>query len=66
VRSIRDPGSDELYEYRKTGEGAFDLCASFGGAADDAADRYGSPRSEFWRHGAGRVCFPVEVTRPSN
>ena len=64
ARSIHDPGTAEPYEYRTTGEKSFELCAIFD-REEHPEERY--PRGpfandeRFWTHGAGRVCFPVEV-----
>jgi membrane protein YqaA with SNARE-associated domain len=67
VRS-RDPETRALYEYRITGERAYELCTEFdtASAAEDEAfyaPYGGSPDgSRFWDHGAGRTCFAIEVT----
>ncbi|NOT43548.1 MAG: hypothetical protein HOP14_02960 [Acidobacteria bacterium] len=43
------------YEYRRLGEGAYEVCAVFERPSDD-------PRSTtFWVHGAGRQCFSPAV-----
>jgi hypothetical protein len=65
VRSIRDPETAEPYEYRITGEKTYELCAVFDREDDRPEERYPiepvATGERFWSHGAGRVCFPVEV-----
>ena len=66
VASIEDPATGRLYEYHRTDERNYELCARFDAASDDTE---GTPRSrpvhpsrsKFWEHSAGRVCFAVAV-----
>ena len=55
--SITDPATGAAYEYRVLAGKRYELCAVFTGPASDAS-RY---EPEFWKHGAGRQCFPVDV-----
>lgn len=68
VSSILDPRTGDPYGYRATGEKTYELCATF--ELEDVADEaLAKPRSpypypegtDFWRHGAGRVCFSFEA-----
>ena len=65
VRSIRDPGTAEPYEYRTTGERSYQLCAIFDQEDERPEERHPSEPlatgERFWTHDAGRVCFPVEA-----
>ncbi len=65
LRSIRDPETEEPYEYRITGDKSYELCATFDREDEQPEKRYASEPSStgerFWTHGAGRVCFPVEA-----
>ena len=62
LQSIRDPESAAEYEYRTLGATTYELCATFAAASDPNAalepDRGGG---EFWRHGPGRMCWPLEI-----
>lgn len=53
-----DPGSGAVYEYRASGRDSYQLCADFDGESVEPPARSGT---EFWRHGAGRVCFDLVV-----
>ncbi len=61
--SMRDPKTGEMYEYRVTGELAYELCAVF----DTDSSLAPTPRSprflgiESWEHGIARQCFSREV-----
>lgn len=55
-----DPGSALPYGYRVTGAEAYELCATFDRPSTESPGR---PREDFWRHGAGERCFPLEVDR---
>ena len=65
VRSIKDPATEELYEYTVVGENRYELCAVF---ATDSSARHEEPPKPFsastWEHGVGRVCFQLEA-KPS-
>jgi hypothetical protein len=62
-----DPESDTSYEYAKTGELTFDVCATFATQHDYANAGKGRPEiliyppygvyNENWSHAAGRACF---------
>lgn len=63
IRSLRDPKSNQLYEYSITGETTFQLCATFE-TDTSVGDRSGVRRpasEEFWAHGIGRTCFEFEA-----
>ncbi len=67
--TIFDPRTQQPYEYRVTGAEAFELCATFETAMDEADPRMAKPYVEpypgrFWQHGVGRVCFPLTVQKP--
>jgi hypothetical protein len=49
-----DPETGAQYEYRVTGDRAYELCATFAREGDRDNPGYG-PYS--WPHGAGRQCF---------
>jgi hypothetical protein len=59
-----DPQTQAAYEYEKTADLAFRLCATF---SAQSYDQYGSPQpvapriygnvQDNWQHAAGRVCF---------
>jgi type II secretory pathway pseudopilin PulG len=48
--ALRDPETGAPYEYRKTGQAAYELCARFATTTDDDVPLH-------WRHGPGRACF---------
>lgn len=61
----RDPQNGKDYEYRKTGELSFELCADFNLSTENSDDtvpkkivypEYGLI-GENWKHGKGRECF---------
>jgi type II secretory pathway pseudopilin PulG len=63
AKSVRDPQSDEPYEYRITGEKTYELCATFV-LEDSEPERIHRARrnsEQFWSHGAGPTCFQLEV-----
>jgi hypothetical protein len=58
--TLLDPVTQRPYAYRALDSLTYELCAGFDGAdSDDAPAR--RPGSAFWRHGAGRGCFRLEV-----
>jgi hypothetical protein len=59
---IKDPVTSQPYEFRSTGEKRYELCAVFNRETRHGPYQYGE---EFWAHGAGRGCFPLEVREPS-
>jgi hypothetical protein len=54
----RDPVTGQPYEFRATGELRYELCAVF---ARVSAERPTGIEPDFWDHGEGRKCFPMEV-----
>ena len=62
---IKDPESKANYEYKKTGDKSYELCAIFAlsttevenSKADDVYRAYGPA----WDHPVGRHCFALEV-----
>ena len=55
-----DPETASRYDYRRTGNNAFELCATF--ATDTAAGRPGRRWQEpRWVHGAGRHCYAFRI-----
>lgn len=61
----RDPDTNTAYEYTKTGDVTFTLCADFGLASLNNSisgeTKYYSGIDSNWTHEAGRVCFEREV-----
>jgi hypothetical protein len=57
--SIKDPETEQEYEYRVTGDDGYELCAVFALASttDNRA------RDAFWLHDAGRYCFALSPRR---
>jgi len=54
----QDPGSTEPYDFTPMDEDTYELCATF----DLETLAPGRPSSaDFWRHGAGRQCFELDV-----
>ncbi len=52
--NLRDPVTDEFYQYRIIGPDSYQLCATFGGPS--------SPDEEVrWRHGSGIACFAFKI-----
>jgi hypothetical protein len=64
--TTRDPETGAEYEYIRTSEKTYDLCAVFSLPSLPEEDprrlNYGSPMS-FWDHGAGRACFTIDVVK---
>ena len=54
----QDPGSGEPYDFAPLDEDTFELCATFD-LESPAPTRPSS--ADFWRHGAGRQCFELDV-----
>lgn len=66
MSTVRDPVTRRPYEYRTLDSLRFELCATFDAADSNETRRpYERPgrRSDFWRHGAGRHCFPLRVSK---
>jgi hypothetical protein len=59
---IKDPESNELYEYTRHGSDAYELCAKFHTTLDATVDS--SSFSAFWFHGPGKKCFQMKVHSP--
>jgi len=60
-----DPVTHEAYGYRTLDSTSYELCATFDAASEklDPATEGRQMRSRFHEHTAGRVCFPVRVSR---
>ena len=54
--SLTDPATSETYEYRTLAAKRYELCAAFSAPSNEA--HY---EPEFWKHGAGRQCFQMDV-----
>lgn len=54
--SLTDPATSGTYEYRTHAAKRYELCAAFTAPSDEA--HY---EPEFWKHGAGRQCFQLDV-----
>jgi hypothetical protein len=58
-----DPTTGAAYEYSKTADLSFQLCASFQEQGTNQSYNYAYPKSPYgnvqdnWQHGVGRVCF---------
>ena len=65
VRLPTDPLTGGNYEFMKTGEKTYRLCAVFSLDTSDEprADYY--PIGEKWLHGAGRTCFDRDINKVS-
>lgn len=76
----QDPETQMPYEYRKTGDLSFELCAVFALSSEDATDQLGRTKAvpapygydsglQTWNHGVGRTCFTrtidPELYRPN-
>jgi outer membrane murein-binding lipoprotein Lpp len=54
---LRDPETDEPYEYHATGDTAYELCAVFAGPSSSVP----SSRDPFSIYTSGRYCFALTV-----
>ena len=61
VRSIEDPDTGLLYEYRVTEGTRYQLCAVFTTDSGDRRDERRSFSERIWDHGVGRTCFQLEA-----
>lgn len=63
VRLPTDPQTGENYEFVKTGEKTYRICAVFSldTSAEPRTDYY--PTGERWLHGAGRTCFDRDINK---
>lgn len=68
--ALLDPKTGEPYEYRVTGTGTYELCASFDLPSIPNDPHYPKPtyepysrgpQSDFWNHEVGRHCYMFEV-----
>lgn len=62
--ALTDSQTGKPYEYQKTGETTYDLCAEFNKASNDNRNiaRPVSPFGDFsWTHPAGRYCFKETI-----
>jgi hypothetical protein len=61
--TIRDPETDDIYEYRITGESSFELCAVFTTTLSEetVTHHHHQSRGGIWFHPASRHCFTLEV-----
>lgn len=62
VRSIEDPETNAIYEYRVTEGAAYELCAIFATETSERREDRRSFSERVWDHGAGRICFQLEAT----
>lgn len=63
-RALIDPETGEPYEYIKTGEKTFTICASFTTKNKEKNKEHGysfSRRNIEWIHDTGRVCFEKSI-----
>ena len=67
LRRIRDPRTDQLYDFRHIESGVIELCAEFETSENHSRIRFGRfgtpPRERFWDHQKGRNCF--RITAPA-
>ncbi len=61
VRSIEDPDTGRLYEYRVTEGTRYELCAVFTTDSGDRRDERRSFSERIWDHDSGRHCFQLEA-----
>lgn len=52
-----DPQTKGSYEYRVTGDRAFELCATFNAPLPQASAMFGDTSLGSWQHDEGRTCF---------
>lgn len=67
--NINDPQTGIPYEYTPLGPSTYQLCALFEQpslAKDDPRSNYYGDQGDFWKHGAGRICYTIEVRKPDN
>jgi hypothetical protein len=60
---LRDPVTNQPYEYHVTGDKTFELCADFQRESDDGATEIYVDR--FWTHKTGRTCFRPKIDVPA-
>jgi len=64
IRSIQDPETEELYEYRILSAAVYELCAVF--VVESSPSSKPSFSDQPWEHDIGRTCFKREVKNPVN
>ena len=65
VRFIRDPATQQTYEYRVIAGNQYQLCAVFATDSSQRVERVPRPYSaKVWDHGTGRACFDLEAQAP--
>ena len=57
---LEDVETGTPYEYRALDASAYELCAQFSTASDEADGALGN--SVFWKHASGRHCFTLQAT----
>lgn len=69
--NINDPQTQELFEYKKTGDLSYELCAVFNKDSKGLNSQYTSPvyygagdYLDYQNHPAGRYCFNQTITPP--
>jgi hypothetical protein len=58
---VTDPETGAAYEYTRKSDRAYELCATFAAASENAGQPY---MNAFWAHPKGRACFPFDQSRP--
>ncbi len=67
ISSILDPETSSPYEYIITDTDSYELCATFTmPTSPESNEAYAPTGTEFWQHGEGRTCFPVDVRKPTD
>jgi hypothetical protein len=62
IQSVRDPETANPYGYAPADQGAYQLCATFQTDSDSGPDRpMPLQPANFWTHGVGERCFPLEA-----
>ena len=64
IQSVKDPRTQEFYEYRVLGDKKYELCAVFETDSSEyqQRSRVKTPFTEqVWEHGIGRACFEREA-----
>jgi hypothetical protein len=62
ITSITDPVTHAPYEYTVTASNTYELCATFETDSAQSPDAVTKPplsELSFWKHGIGRVCYPL-------
>ncbi len=58
---VRDPVTDEPYDYQRLSESTYELCATFAANSSEYA-RDESWFDSQWRHPAGRYCYEITAS----